>query len=112
VQAVSKRISSTAATGSTFGIGGITETGRGGGTETGGMIGSGGGGSVIIVGGSAGAPSRGACGRVSNMRSRSRSCSIAPQRLTRLGQRNRGDDKHHYDNNQKQQNETAHKISC
>jgi len=75
---VSKRISSTGVASSTCGIGGITDTGRGGGTETGGMIGSGGDGSVIIVGGSAaGAPSRGACARVSSMRSRSRSPSIA-----------------------------------
>src|SRR6185312_10975037 len=60
--AVLKRISSVAATGSTFGTGGTTETGRGGGTESGGMIDSGGGGSVIIAADRAGALSRTACG--------------------------------------------------
>ena len=36
-------------------------------------------------------------------------CSQGP---TGFGQRHCRDDKHHYDNNQKQQNQTAHKMSC
>ena len=34
------------------------------------------------------------------------------RRLAGLNQRYRRDDKRHYDNNQKQQDQTAHKMSC